>query len=79
MLPEELPLESWHGVRSDRFARFCVVNLRNSGQTSRAIYALSRMIFHHNSPQSVRAGFHQRFLDSPPPNTGFNDKSALFS
>ena len=29
-------------------ARFCVMTLRNSGQTSRAIYALSRMIFHHN-------------------------------
>ena len=73
LLPMGPPIESWHGVQR-QIVRFCVVNLRNSGQASRAIYAL-RILFHHNlfAPDSIRG-----FLDSPSPNTGFDGKSASF-
>ena len=46
-----------------QIVRFCVVNLRNSGQVSRAIYTSSRIIFHHNLfvPDSIRVSliYHQ--------------------
>ena len=49
-------------------ARFCVMNLRNSGQVSRAIYTLSRIIFHHNLfvPDSIRVSLihHHQTPDS---------------
>ena len=50
-----------------QIARFCVMNLRNSGQASRAIYAL-RIIFHHNlfAPDSIRGSWihHHQTPDS---------------
>ena len=51
-----------------QIARFCVMNLRNSGQISRAIYTLSRIIFHHNLfvPDSIRVSLihHHQTPDS---------------
>ena len=51
-----------------QIARFCVMNLRNSGQVSRAIYTLSRIIFHHNLfvPDSIRVSLihHHQTPDS---------------
>ena len=51
-----------------QIARFCVMNLRNSGQASRAIYTLSRIIFHHNLfvPDSIRVSLihHHQTPDS---------------
>ena len=50
-----------------QIARFCVMNLRNSGQVSRAIYTLSQIIFHHNLfvPDSIRISLiHHQTPDS---------------
>ena len=67
LLPMGLPIESWHGVQR-QIVRFGVVNLRNSGQASRAIYALSWIIFHHNlfAPDSIRGSWihHHQTPDS---------------
>ena len=51
-----------------QMARFFVMNLRNSGQVSRAIYTLSRIILHHNLfvPDSIRVSLihHHQTSDS---------------
>ena len=51
-----------------QIARFCVMNLRNSGQVSGAIYTLSRILFHHNLfvPDSIRGSLihHHQTPDS---------------
>ena len=51
-----------------QIARFFVMNLRNSGQVSRAIYTLSRIILHHNLfvPDSIRVSLihHHQTPDS---------------
>ena len=67
LLPREPSIESWHGVQR-QIARFCVMNLRNSGQASRAIYALNRIIFHHGlfAPDSIIGSliYHHQTPDS---------------
>ena len=61
------PIELWHGMQR-QIVRFCVMNLRHSGQASRAIYALNRIIFHHGlfAPDSIIGSliYHHQTPDS---------------